>query len=525
MWCPLGRRRLAGGGQLANFSLDSCVDEVEVCAQGLVSEGAPRWLAVAWIVQVVDNGVEPAPASVRRFSDIGDDHLYVAYIERAAELGITQGCGNGSRFCPDDAVTQAQMTAFLVRGLTFTEVVGPEMVVTVSTAQAVPVSQDDPVLQQVPQENPAAQDDPAPKQVPVVQETGDMLRHEFYYVDRVGLAALEVSMDVLANDDCITTCNVSIKYAPKVGTTTWDVGQQRLIYEVPEGTALPDWAVAFGYETDTSPWNAIATIVINEIPDTPVNKVYKDIAVGFNFWCAINVAGAIECQGTNQDGVISMIPAGSDYVEIAAGARHACARKTDNTVTCWGNNVLGESTDPGGTFKLLTAGDSLSCGIKTDNNIQCWGAAFAQNNLPPGAHKSISAQVWNLCVVSTDGDLSCWGETGNQVLTDKPNIKVQAVSNSEGHGCAILLDNTVQCWGSNASGQAASQSETFSAVAVGTSHSCGIKTNGTIKCWGDNTDQQTDSPPGTFSDISATGNAACALTADTGLRECWGTLS
>ena len=45
-----------------------------------------------------------------------DNSTFEADIEKIAEEGITAGCG-GDRFCPDDLVTRAQMTAFLNRAL------------------------------------------------------------------------------------------------------------------------------------------------------------------------------------------------------------------------------------------------------------------------------------------------------------------------------------------------------------------------------------------------------------------------
>lgn len=37
------------------------------------------------------------------------------FVERMAVLGVTEGCGDGSRFCPDDSVNRAQMAVFLSR--------------------------------------------------------------------------------------------------------------------------------------------------------------------------------------------------------------------------------------------------------------------------------------------------------------------------------------------------------------------------------------------------------------------------
>lgn len=50
------------------------------------------------------------------FGDVGGS-VHSADIERLADLGISRGCNppNNDRFCPDDAVTRAQMATFLVR--------------------------------------------------------------------------------------------------------------------------------------------------------------------------------------------------------------------------------------------------------------------------------------------------------------------------------------------------------------------------------------------------------------------------
>ena len=58
---------------------------------------------------------EPAPAAPR-FEDVPADSVHAEAIAAIAEAGITRGCG-GARFCPDEAVTRAQMASFLVRAL------------------------------------------------------------------------------------------------------------------------------------------------------------------------------------------------------------------------------------------------------------------------------------------------------------------------------------------------------------------------------------------------------------------------
>lgn len=59
--------------------------------------------------------ITPAPASAT-FSDVGTGHWSFQNVEALVAAGITQGCGNGE-YCPAQAVTRAEMAAFLARAL------------------------------------------------------------------------------------------------------------------------------------------------------------------------------------------------------------------------------------------------------------------------------------------------------------------------------------------------------------------------------------------------------------------------
>lgn len=56
----------------------------------------------------------PPTATGTMFTDVPVSHWAASWIEQLAVEGITGGCGAG-RYCPDDAVTRAQMAVFLVR--------------------------------------------------------------------------------------------------------------------------------------------------------------------------------------------------------------------------------------------------------------------------------------------------------------------------------------------------------------------------------------------------------------------------
>ncbi len=95
----------------------SILDNYDDCGEDNCDHAAaPRWILTVALVRAIDGDTVPTLGPVRRFSDVGADHPYVAYIERAAALGITNGCGDGTRFCPDDQVTRGQTAAMIVRG-------------------------------------------------------------------------------------------------------------------------------------------------------------------------------------------------------------------------------------------------------------------------------------------------------------------------------------------------------------------------------------------------------------------------
>ena len=67
-----------------------------------------------WTVRVLE-GQDPIPLSESRFDDVDADSFYAPFIERMFQLEVTKGCGDGSRFCPDQIVSRAQMAVFLSR--------------------------------------------------------------------------------------------------------------------------------------------------------------------------------------------------------------------------------------------------------------------------------------------------------------------------------------------------------------------------------------------------------------------------
>ncbi len=255
---------------------------------------------------------------------------------------------------------------------------------------------------------------------------------------------------------------------------------------------------------------------------------------------------------------------------ISVGTTHACAILSGGAVKCWGFNIVGQlglgdtnnrGDQPGemgdnlptvnlGTGKTavaISAGNGMTCAILNDATLKCWGqngtGGLGQgdtitrgdqpgemgDNLPPvnlGAGKSAVAVATgngHTCAILNDATLKCWGSnfSGMLGLGHTNNISspqaipvnlgtgktAVAVSVSNAHTCALLNDNSVKCWGYNASGQ------------LGRGHTNSI---------GDNPGEMGDALPPvdlgagkTALGISADGSSTCALSSDS-TGKCWG---
>ena len=77
---------------------------------GLVTRGEMAVLLVRAL------GSEPVDPVQGAFADVSPAAFYAGHVERVLELGVTNGCATSPlRFCPEGAVTRAEMASFLAR--------------------------------------------------------------------------------------------------------------------------------------------------------------------------------------------------------------------------------------------------------------------------------------------------------------------------------------------------------------------------------------------------------------------------
>lgn len=120
------------------------------------------------------------------------------------------------------------------------------------------------------------------------------------------------------------------------------------------------------------------------------------------------------------------------------------------------------------------------------------------------------------CVTATDscgtiGEACCANQTCGSALQCVGGVCVGCVSQlaiGGAHGCALVRDGTVACWGRNDHGQLGNGGTSDAAAAVGVvdghgvriggvraiaagaAHSCALRGDGTVVCWGDDSSGQ-----------------------------------
>lgn len=250
------------------------------------------------------------------------------------------------------------------------------------------------------------------------------------------------------------------------------------------------------------------------------------IAAANGFTCVLTDTGAVSCWGKSTSGQLGngvlngntttpgLVTGITTATAVTAAYIHACALLADTTVKCWGRNEfgrLGDGTTTNSATPVAVCADSA-----------CGG--------PLTGVSAVAAGYESTCaLMSADGSVKCWGDNSDwQLGTDPastyfsstypravPGISgAKAISLGDNHGCAILSDDTLKCWGLGSSGQlgngsmssagptAVSLVSTVKAVAGGYGHTCVIKTDNVVGCWGSNWMGQTGSGTGTMYETS-----------------------
>ncbi|ATQ66633.1 MULTISPECIES: regulator of chromosome condensation RCC1 [Methylosinus] len=236
------------------------------------------------------------------------------------------------------------------------------------------------------------------------------------------------------------------------------------------------------------------------------------IAAGGLHTCALTIAGAVKCWGSNAKGQLGdgtkldrYVPVAvqglsSGVVAIAAGAEHSCALTSVGAVKCWGSNeagAVGDGTSGYHLYRLvpvavsglsrdivaISAGNNHTCALTAARAVKCWGlntygelgdGTTTSRNIPVPVSGLSSGVVaistgatsqFN-CALKGGGGVLCWGrnhfgELGDLSVTDRSTPvavaghtrDVDAIALGKFHTCISIGSGIVRCWGRNNAGQ------------------------------------------------------------------------
>ena len=211
---------------------------------------------------------------------------------------------------------------------------------------------------------------------------------------------------------------------------------------------------------------------------------------------------------------------------ISAGLKHYCALdNSSGTVYCWGDDTcqgvnygycdydLADGVTPSstGSGPIYPRVDSTThVGDNSTSSPIAMPSVIPTNPFRLAANRNV-----NCTMSDTRDSVTCWGRyRSNNYGLGNSSIWTQSYSANSfldmqigrEHGCVLLADRTVKCWGYGRFGAIGDGTQSYGnsgstvtglinvvQLALGQDHSCALSDNGTVQCWGrDNSNQLGD---------------------------------
>jgi alpha-tubulin suppressor-like RCC1 family protein len=291
--------------------------------------------------------------------------------------------------------------------------------------------------------------------------------------------------------------------------------------------------------------------------------------------CGVLRSGRVRCWGNAGDGIQGNAGAKStatpvevggitNATQITAGFFVRCALLSTGHIDCWGLLGSGEKVQetpvevPGISNAIQVAG---TCALLSTGHVECGAETPVEVQGISNAVQVASAGRYT-CAVLASGHIECWGnnedgQLGNGTTTNSTvPVEVLGVTDaiqvsageSLAHACAVLATGSVECWGTNRSGDLGNGTEASSTVPVevlgltdaievsasDVGSTCAVRSSGQIDCWGSagllahGGDSANSSVPvevegllAPATQVSIGDGTACTVLVN-GLMECWG---
>ena len=271
----------------------------------------------------------------------------------------------------------------------------------------------------------------------------------------------------------------------------------------------------------------------------PLERIYAGITGS----CAIRTDGSLDCWGENIDQNLSALPTtAADARQLVFTHYRTCLLKTSGAVICTGDQAQAYAdiyASAGSNISQIAMSDGRACALSGSGSLRCWvrSGDDSWSELPAAQRvASIRGSQRDICAVTIDGGVLCtltgW-TAANRLLTNLTNAT--QVAPGENHGCAVLADRTVSCWGGAVvvagTGLVLEPIDPLLAPPSGlrdvdrlevmANGACARLLDATLRCWGN--ELQEAAPAGLVDVVSihSSGGHVCALTR-AGDARCWG---
>lgn len=264
--------------------------------------------------------------------------------------------------------------------------------------------------------------------------------------------------------------------------------------------------------------------------NAPEAERFTKIDMGVAVTCGITEPGDVLCWG-HEDGWSAGPPRGEVYVDVAVGFAAGCALTDDGELRCWGDEEYLPTALPEARIEHVRASLGVYCGIRADDHsLVCWGQDLLESGLlspPAGAFRDLWMEDGTLaCALREEGGLACWGYDKNYTV-DEPVVR-DAPTEGEflrveleyDHGCGLLADETVVCWGDATSFPVFGPGP-YADLASSYSTACALRYDDTIACRGALFNDSIPPPDMVATTLDAGRGVVCGLDA-TEHVSCWG---
>lgn len=283
-----------------------------------------------------------------------------------------------------------------------------------------------------------------------------------------------------------------------------------------------------------------------------VPGLWTSVRAGRELTCAVDTAGRGWCWGVppgraNFDEDVWTSPTlvvglGSGVAELQGDNGLVCARMAVGALQCWGTNYSGQlgdgTTDPrlgpalvtglGQGVTMFDTASTFACALQA-GLVRCWGSnsngklghdsGDVLSSVPVTAAMPRPAVALELgdshaCALDDLGDVYCWGSNQNGGLGTEPQVLGESrkplkvaglpaaatrIAVGGHHGCALLVDDSLWCWGYSFRGERGTDPRIWTAA----------------------TPARVEQAPAGIADVSAGSDTTCVVL-HTGRASCWG---